>query len=355
LFTINYFYLDIKALLLPFMIFLIGFFTGFIGLRFAFPILFRYVLDLPDKPNSAQLSSKPSAGGVVFVLLSIFISLLSMYLGTSFYRSSWIAWIPIFCLPLAIISLIDDISGLSIWVRFGIQFPTAALFLAISPLRFPPLIWIIVLITVVAIINLINFMDGLDGMVGGASVFLLLAATLSFPLYKAVYINHPHYLYFYGLIGAILGFLIWNWYPSKVFMGDVGSTFLGAIYVATVLQMPSYLYAFSLLLVSFPFLADAGGCIVRRIRFRKSILQHRTMLYQRLHQRGFTHAQVSSFFLLLIASLAIAHLFWGLKLVLVFIAVQSAVLILVDMFVAVPFSVSIRIEDEAKLKLKNNV
>jgi UDP-N-acetylmuramyl pentapeptide phosphotransferase/UDP-N-acetylglucosamine-1-phosphate transferase len=249
--------------------------------------------------------------------------------------------------------LIDDISGLSIWVRFGVQFPTAALFLAISPLHFPPLIWIILLIAVVAIINLINFMDGLDGMVGGASVFLLLAATLSFPLYKSVYIHHPQYLYLYGLIGAMLGFLIWNWYPSTTFMGDVGSTFLGAIYVATILQMPSYKYALSLLLVSFPFLVDAGGCIVRRMNCGKSILQHRTMLYQRLHQRGLTHAQVSSFFILLIASLAIAHLYWGLKLVLICIAVQSVVLILLDKFVAVPFSVSVRIEDEAKFKQKN--
>ena len=51
------------------------------------------------------------------------------------------------------------------------------------------------------------------------------------------------------LVGALLGFLLWNWSPAKVFMGDVGSTSLGAVFAGVVLQQASFTAALGLLLV----------------------------------------------------------------------------------------------------------
>ena len=68
------------------------------------------------------------------------------------------------------------------------------------------------------------------------------------------------------LVGALFGFLLWNWSPAKVFMGDVGSTFLGAVFAGVVLQQASFTAALGPLLVATPLLADACICVLRRLR-----------------------------------------------------------------------------------------
>jgi UDP-N-acetylmuramyl pentapeptide phosphotransferase/UDP-N-acetylglucosamine-1-phosphate transferase len=97
--------------------------------------------------------------------------------------------------------------------------------------------------------------------------------------------------------GALLGFLAWNWSPAKVFMGDVGSTWIGAVFAGMVLQQPDPLEAISLLLVGFPLLGDALICVLRRLRAGQPVFQaHRLHLFQRLQRGGWPHAKVSIFY-----------------------------------------------------------
>jgi UDP-N-acetylmuramyl pentapeptide phosphotransferase/UDP-N-acetylglucosamine-1-phosphate transferase len=112
------------------------------------------------------------------------------------------------------------------------------------------------------------------------------------------------------LAGALLGFLLWNWSPARIFMGDVGSTYLGAVFAGLVLQRPQPLQALLLLLVATPLLADAFLCVLRRWHAGQQIFQaHRLHLYQRLHRAGWPHATVSIFYLLQITLLALGFVY----------------------------------------------
>ena len=95
-------------------------------------------------------------------------------------------------------------------------------------------------------------MDGSDGLVAGCLSLAFLF--FSFKLNQEIY----------PIAGALIGFLILNWSPAKVFMGDVGSTFLGAFLFGISLQTKSYEEALTVLLITFPLIADALTFVLRR-------------------------------------------------------------------------------------------
>ena len=143
------------------------------------------------------------------------------------------------------------------------------------------------------------------------------------------------------LVGALLGFLLWNWSPAKVFMGDVGSTFLGAVFAGLVLQAPSWAEALGLLLVATPLLADACLCVPRRLLAGQRVFQaHRLHLFQRLHQAGWPHARVSSLYIAGTVVLAAALLAGGWTWVVGLAVVELFVGFWLDRHVAVPFAVA---------------
>jgi UDP-N-acetylmuramyl pentapeptide phosphotransferase/UDP-N-acetylglucosamine-1-phosphate transferase len=147
------------------------------------------------------------------------------------------------------------------------------------------------------VINFTNFMDGLDGLVAGCMAVTVAAIALT--------LTAPWPLW--SLVGALLGFLLWNWRPAKVFMGDVGSTFLGAVFAGLVLQAPSWPEALGLLLVATPLLGDACLCVPRRLLAGQRVFEaHRLHLFQRLHQAGWSHGRVSSLYIGATALLAAA-------------------------------------------------
>ena len=231
------------------------------------PWLRRRLLDQPNARSSHEIAT-PRGGGVVFVLVG---SLLSLALG-----AGTSAWIPLICCPLALVGLLDDRYDLPAAWRYAAQVATASMLVTITAVPLP--IWVLplVLVAVTAVINFTNFMDGLDGLVALCGVVLMASAGL------------------WPVAGALLGFLAWNWSPAKVFMGDVGSTWIGAVFAGMVLQQPGPLEAISLLLVGFPLLGDALICVLRRLRAGQPVFQaHRLHLFQRLQRGGWPHARVS--------------------------------------------------------------
>ena len=124
-------------------------------------------------------------------------------------------------------------------------------------------------------------MDGLVGSVRQISA-----------LVTCIQINAPFPIW--ALEGSLLAFLIFNWSPAKVFMGDVGSTFLGGIFAGLNLQLNSWTIALAILLINGPLLCDSFTCLLRRIYAGHRIFQpHRLHLFQRLHRAGMNHSQVS--------------------------------------------------------------
>ena len=159
--------------------------------------------------------------------------------------------------------------------------------------------------------NLFNFMDGIDGLAGGeaASIGAGLALVASLGALDPA-------LALYGLAaaGAALGFLMWNWHPAKLFMGDVGSVPLGFTLGWLLLVLAASGLWVAALLIPAYFLADATFTLLRRLAEGKKVWQaHREHFYQKATQRGRNHAQVvrlvlalnAALLLLAVASLAL--------------------------------------------------
>ncbi|MGE0130926.1 MAG: glycosyltransferase family 4 protein [Blastocatellales bacterium] len=155
--------------------------------------------------------------------------------------------------------------------------------------------------------NFFNFMDGIDGLAGGVGAIYSLALS-------AVCIGTGHRLLGAGCLmmaAACLGFLAHNFPPAKIFMGDVGSLFIGYVLAAFAVwttnsgARPAPFIA--VLLIFGTFIYDATFTIIRRIRRREKLYQaHRSHLYQRLVIAGQSHRRVSLTYYALSAMLGAA-------------------------------------------------
>ena len=311
---------------------------SFLLLRVLIPQLRCLLLDEPNS-RSSHRQPTPRGGGISFVAVSSLSSFIALFSGDGFPT----AVLPLLSFPLAFVGLVDDRHNLpSLW-RYGVQLFTAALILGVSPLvkeRVPALIagnWLITLaliflvIAITAVINFTNFMDGLDGLVGCCMLVSIAAVAFSLKAPWSIW----------ALVGSLLGFLFWNWSPAKVFMGDVGSTFLGALFAGLVLQAPTWSDAFNYLLAATPLLGDAFFCVLRRLIARQRVFQaHRLHLFQRLHQAGWSHARVSLIYLASTVLLAVAMLAGGWLWLFILVFAELFLGIWLDQRVAVPFAMA---------------
>jgi UDP-N-acetylmuramyl pentapeptide phosphotransferase/UDP-N-acetylglucosamine-1-phosphate transferase len=139
-------------------------------------------------------------------------------------------------------------------------------------------------------------MDGLEGLVGGSC-----AVQLSF---FALYLHQPCW---WLLVAALIAFLWWNWPPAKIFMGDSGSTVLGGAVALALLRAADARTMWWAGAVTAPLLGDAVFTLMRRLGRGENIFEaHKSHIYQRLNQAGWSHRRVASSYVsltLLIAAL----------------------------------------------------
>jgi Fuc2NAc and GlcNAc transferase len=173
-----------------------------------------------------------------------------------------------------------------------------------------PVASVLAVLGIVWAINLYNFMDGIDGLAGtqvaitgGAGCLLLTLA------------GRPGVAFVAALLaGAGLGFLVWNWQPARIFMGDVGSGTLGFLLAVVALGSeraggPPVLLWIMMLGV---FVVDATATLVRRVwRGERWYAAHRSHAYQRLVRSGWSHRRVTTAVLLVdVALAALAYIGW---------------------------------------------
>ena len=248
------------------------------------PFFRKFVNDIPNKRSSHNII-KPSGGGLIFSTISIFTSLFVGY------------FLPLLLIPITITGFIDDLKGIRAIYRFIIQIITGLFIIKFSGLlnilniyieNNVFLIFIILLLTIfaAAIINFVNFMDGIDGLVAGTMGIVFLAFSIKNDISVL-----PTAL-------ALMGFLFFNWHPSKIFMGDAGSTFLGSFFVCIVFKSGSFENSLGILLVSAPILIDCFTCLIFRFFKGHNIFKaHNTHLYQRLYKAGWSHNLISSIYI----------------------------------------------------------
>lgn len=253
---------------------------------------------LQDIPNdrSSHTQPTPRGGGLGFIIAFALTSLISNY-----QNPTNITWWWLILTPLVIVGIADDRYNLSAKIRYPVQLLTATTAtLTLQPFPQPwltplgtlshPIAILLTIIGFTAIINFYNFLDGLDGLVASTTAIQL--------AFLAIYTQQP---ILWLLVTAILGFLYYNWSPAKIFMGDAGSTFLGAIIALSLLQAhltPSY--SWTALSITTPLLFDAIYTITRRLLNKENIFQaHRSHIYQRLQQTGLAHSTIALLYPLL--------------------------------------------------------
>jgi len=236
-----------------------------------------HLLATPNE-RSSHTEPTPTMGGVVMALVVV------AYFAQLASVDPRIGWgLCGACAAVAGVGLWDDLRGLG--ARFRIVVHALAAAMVLWALQLPLQIWAlaVLLVAVVWFINLYNFMDGIDGYAAvQALVFCLGAHIVAGGV--AGWTGDLLWL----LAGATLAFLGFNWPPAKIFMGDVGSGFLGLLIAALSLYMWQAadvpLVASLILLTGFWFDATYTLCV--RIVTRQEFTQaHRQHLYQHLAMR----------------------------------------------------------------------
>jgi len=267
-------------------------------------------LDVPNERSSHDVPTPRGAGLVIVVVVS---AAMAWAAAVGLVRLDATAGA---ALVIAGISAIDDVRPLPSWLRLLVHLACAVI--VVMTVRGPggtvltlP-VMIIAVVWVVGLTNAYNFMDGIDGISGAQAVVAGVAFTLA--ALKG------------GLTGTAVcaiaiasasgGFLIHNWSPARVFMGDVGSAFLGFSFAVMGLQIaawsPSAALAAALSL--WPFILDTTLTFLRRAFRGENVLQsHRSHVYQRLVIAGWSHSRVTVLYALTAALGALAGLAWVLR------------------------------------------
>lgn len=257
-----------------------------------------------DIPNERSLHSTPvpRVGGIALMagVLSGW-ALLAQFL-------PW--WTALPALGLFALSLLDDMRSLSAGTRLIGHFLAALVVVTGAGVS---LLWSIpVLLFIVWMTNLYNFMDGSDGLAGGMALF-------GFGGYGVgAWLGGSEMLALlnFSVAAAALGFLVFNFHPAKVFMGDAGSIplgFLAAVFGVSGWQAGYWPFWFPLLVFS-PFVADATVTLLKRMRRGERLSQaHRSHYYQRLVQLGWGHRNtaLAEYALMLLAGMSAL---WGIGL-----------------------------------------
>lgn len=269
-------------------------------------------IDIPNE-RSSHSAPTPRGGGLAFVLASI-LGFITIAIFTSQFGADLLA-LSVTGGIVATVGHLDDrkrISGATVRL-FAHSIAAAILVVAIglpeSILFFNQSIepgfvaHLIIAIALVWLLNLFNFMDGTDGIAASEASFVALVGAL---LSIVMTSTSDHGAAGFALTASVLGFLIYNWSPAKIFMGDVGSGFLGitigGLALVSTQQNAELLWVWIILLGVF--VTDATITLLRRLaRKQKPHIAHRSHTYQHLALRFQSHSKVA------IGMLAI-NVFW---------------------------------------------
>lgn len=261
---------------------------------------------LLDQPNHRSMHTTPTPRGGGVAMVAVFTCLTGVGWGLG-HIDLFTALILVPGLAIAMVGWIDDQRSLSAGLRLLVQFGAVMLMLAIFAVYYgwfvytepyAVLLGLGVMIALVWVINLYNFMDGINGLASIEALFLALAGLVLF--YSS---GHTAPLVMLAVLGGVvLGFLPWNFPVARVFMGDVGSGFLGfviAVLLWDALVWDPHLFA-GLVILFAVFWVDASYTLgVRLLRGAPLLHAHREHAYQHAARRLVSHARVTFSVLLL--------------------------------------------------------
>ncbi len=254
------------------------------------PLLSRYrIMDYPNA-RSLHVTPVPRSGGLSIVIIFSAVSL--FFIADPAVNQFHFTVLFAAGLAIAILGFLDDISGVSVPLRFALhilivggcvfflgtpsvpvgEYIFEAGWRGLYMLEFIVLLWVV---------NFFNFMDGIDMIASVEAISIALGATLILALTAPA---HEMIAPLICLVAATAGFLIWNYPPARVFMGDVASGFLGLVLglatIITSIDQSMNIWAWFILFGVF--FTDATVTVLRRLAGRRKIhAAHCDHAYQR--------------------------------------------------------------------------
>jgi Fuc2NAc and GlcNAc transferase len=259
-------------------------------------------LDIPNE-RSSHLTPTPRGGGIAFVATSL-VGFLLLLLNNTLDNAEFLA---LCCagIIVAVAGHLDDrqkISGATVRLVLhaigaivlivGIGIPSQ-ISLFDRTVNIGVIGSILGVLYLVWLLNLFNFMDGTDGIAASEAIFVCIAgAVLNYHVLSDINLSTASII----LATSTLGFLLYNWSPAKIFMGDVGSGYLGIVIGGLSLmaakQQSDLLWVWIILLAVF--VSDATVTLIRRLlRKQKPHVAHRSHAYQHLAIRFNSHSKVA--------------------------------------------------------------
>jgi Fuc2NAc and GlcNAc transferase len=260
------------------------------------------VVDIPNE-RSSHTSPVPRGGGLaVIIVFFAFLFIAPIFGGASIDYSVWKSLL-IGGAIITAIGFIDDLGHIPARWRFLTHLFAAVLSLSLlTSLPEVPLFgssfdlgifgYFVFVISLVWFVNLYNFMDGIDGIAGVEAITALGGGALIMSLQ-----GQSDWLTLFGVLAAcIAGFLVWNWPPAKVFMGDACSGFLGFTLglLAIVTSTNGVMSIWSWLILFGVFVVDATTTLITRMLLGERWFEaHRSHAYQILSRRYRSHRKVT--------------------------------------------------------------
>lgn len=283
----------------------------------------RQLFDIPNH-RSSHTAPTPKGGGLVMV---VFCLAGGVIFGAVNHLLPVLWWFLVAGAVIAVVSWIDDVRELPSAVRFSVHGLAAGLAIAgfgywsglnlpfVGEVNIGRLGLAVTVFWIVGLTNAFNFMDGIDGIAGLQAVVSGLAwAFLGWSM------EAPFVLVVGIAVGfSSLGFLAQNWSPAKIFMGDVGSAFLGFMFavlplIASSVEAERRRYFLTGILLLWPFVFDSAFTLARRALKGENVIRaHRSHLYQRMVIAGWSHRRVTTLYGLVAAISAAVAVNWQLK------------------------------------------
>ncbi|MDN3029798.1 MraY family glycosyltransferase [Rickettsia endosymbiont of Culicoides newsteadi] len=259
------------------------------------------MVDIPD-PRRVHNRITPRGGGIAIVIVVI-VGLISYEYFTTKALINSIKILPLL-LIISTISFLDDLISVPVFIRLIIHIicSTISIVLFLSPAllfhhELPLYIdFVLSIIYLTTFLNIYNFLDGIDGISGAESIHLSITILILCYLKYDTIIN-TNFIIILNIIilGCSIGFLIFNWHPAKIFIGDVGSISLGFLLgLCLLLISASSIDLFiASSIASLYYMTDGGLTILIRLLNKEKIWQpHLKHFFQKAVKNGKSHREV---------------------------------------------------------------
>jgi UDP-GlcNAc:undecaprenyl-phosphate/decaprenyl-phosphate GlcNAc-1-phosphate transferase len=316
---------------------ILGFVTSFFIVLFATPSLIQvaFLKGLVDEPGEERKLHKkgiPTIGGIIIFSATIF----SYSIWYPSFSADNLKYIVAVSMLLFFIGVKDDIIGTAPVKKLIAHVVAGLILVLMADVRISGLYGIfgvreipewagvfLSLFTYIVIVNAFNLIDGVDGLAAGIGV--IASAAFAFWFYVAGEMTMA--VLAISLTGALLGFLIFNFYPAKIFMGDSGSLTIGFIFSVLAIRMIEYKSAhlpvellyiskpvMALAILAYPLLDTLRIFIYRSIRGMSPFMADKNHIHHRLLDIGLNQRQtVVVIYLYTIAIIATAFLTEGIN------------------------------------------